>query len=1116
MRRGRRAPRGRTRVPGLVGGAAALAVLLLAPIARAVTLTPPAESLVKPGTYATLVFGVDGEGQFAFEVDVPPAVQVLTSKGNVQVSGHAVVFVTAVVREGTEAGAAFTVALRLLDGGVETASARARLRVALDAGVSLQPVPELTARIGSPLYLHTTITNRGNARDRIELRAVYSKWRVHIAPSAVELDPGERASIDVTVTQTTLTSNGYRSVFYLEAASTNDPEVTTRVVVASRWYSSAVEGRPATAPQLVVSLETGVQANAKVYQGDFEGSLAYSVAPAIEGDLSDFVSGEAHTNRLAGDVSHPFANTPSGLSLALNAPSWNAAMDAYPGHYSVATHFDVGAWGVEVDGRLIPSPADTVYGVTVRGISQLPWLDLRLSAGSSQVGGTRTDSLRADYSVPLLPSLDLGLGAQLAGYDQPGQPYSVVAAVNQSFGWRNRDFEVSESYSGVPQSGTHSIGLSGGSRLPYPYGVRASTSYSFSPTDSSWTNYLTLYAQPLRGVTTDVRGSLLRTDDGISPSMSWTVSPHVVLAYSPSVDFGGSLGLGYTHGDVLLGDGPIWDRYSLGLNLGVFGVQLQLLGVYQESTAYADRPQAFDFKGAFTATYSFGLGTDLALGYAYIQSRTDTLSVEDDINASWVQNFANGVHTLVAYDRVLKPIEPSSSETVTLGVTVDDFLAPGVVLTGLYSLTSPTSVLDFATPGTHRFSLGISHTFEFAFDTPDVVVQSFGGRRGAELAGTAFLDANLDGVRQPEEAPLTGLTVAVAGLQTVTDGKGAFSLRVPEGTYQLSFPKGLPATVDLEGTAQVTLVENQDVKRDLAFAPVASLPVSVFYDDNDNGVRDEGEQGIPYGGVLIEGASSRSIQTDGDGNALATGLLPGSYTVRADAALLPPGMRATGEPVAVTLQPGERHDPVAVGAARPRREVVQTFAGSRLAVLPRVSPARVPRGAELQVQAFTVGEPTRVVVTLPGGADIPLTRREGGAWAATVRIDPDTPLGELKLTIRAEGDGAGVERDATVTVTDDPPFSPSALRGAVGTDAQLSLGTMFKAASARIVLPDGKEVSLTSEDGYHWKGHWQVPTTPGPQAARLLVDGEDVGGMTLIAVAESEPTGGQAAPGEGP
>ncbi|MEJ2219037.1 MAG: hypothetical protein P8099_20820, partial [Gemmatimonadota bacterium] len=87
---------------------------------------------------------------------------------------------------------------------------------------------------------------------------------------------------------------------------------------------------------------------------------------------------------------------------------------------------------------------------------------------------------------------------------------------------------------------------------------------------------------------------------------------------------------------------------------------------------------------------------------------------------------------------------------------------------------------------------------------------------------------------------------------------------------------------------------------------------------------------------------------------------------------------------------------------------------------------------------------------------------------------------------------------------------------AVGPDAPLSLTVMFKAASARIVLPNGKEVSLTSEDGYHWTGHWQVPTTPGPQAARLLVDGEDVGGMTLIAVAESEPTGGQAAPGGGP
>lgn len=1101
------------RVPTLV---AAAVLLLLAPVARAVTLTPPAETVVKPGAYATLVFSVDGDGQFAYAVDVQQPAQVLTTKGNVNVSGHTVVFVTAVVREGAEAGAVFPVSLRLLDGGVVAASAEARLRVALDAGVSLQPVPELTARIGSPLYLHTTVTNRGNARDRIELRAVYAKWRVHITPSVVELDPGERASIDVSVTQTTMTSNGYRSVFYLEAASTNDPEVASRVTVASRWYSSSVEGKPATAPQLVVSLDTGVLASAKIYQGDFEGSLSYSVVPAIEGDLSDFVWGEAHTNRLAGDVSHPFANTPSGLSLAFDAPTWNAAMEAYPGRYSVATHFDAGAWGVEVDGRVVPSPTNTAFGLTVRGISQLPWLDLRLSAGSSQVAGERTDSVRADYSVPLAADLDLALGAQVAGYDQPGLPYSVVAGVSQSLGWHTEEFELTESYSGVPQAGTHSIGLSGGSRLPYPYGVRASTSYSFSPSDNNWTNFLTLYGQPESWLTADVRGSIIRSDDGISPSVTWSVSPHMVFAFTPSTDLGGSLGLGYTHGDVIQGDGPIWDRYSLGLNLGVYGVQIQLRGVYQESEPYADKPKAFDFKAAIAATYSFGIGTDLSLSYAYIQSRTDTLSVEDDINLSWVQNFANGVHTLVGYDRVLKPTEPSSTETVTLGVTVDDFILEGVELTGLYSLTSPTSVLDFATPGTHRLSVGISHTFEFAFDTPGAVVQAFGGRRGAELAGTAFLDANLDGVRQPEEAALAGLTVSVAGLQTVTDAKGAFSLRVPEGTYRLAFPKGLPATVDLEGTAEVTLVENQDVKRDLPFAPVASLPVSVFYDDNNNGVRDEGEQGIPYGGVLIEGASNRSIQTDADGTALVTGLLPGNYAVVADAALLPAGMRATGEPVTVTLRPSERHEPVAVGAARPRREVVQTFGGARLAVLPRVSPARVPRGAELQVQAFTVGQAARVAVTLPGGAEIALTRQKGTTWAGTVRIGRDTPLGELKLGVRAEGDDTTVEREAIVTVTDDPPFSPAAIRGAVGTEAPLSVSVMFKAASARIALPDGTEVPLTSEDGYHWTGRWHVPTTPGPQAGRLLVDGEDVGGITLIAVTESEPTAGHAAPGEGP
>jgi hypothetical protein len=67
-----------------------------------------------------------------------------------------------------------------------------------------------------------------------------------------------------------------------------------------------------------------------------------------------------------------------------------------------------------------------------------------------------------------------------------------------------------------------------------------------------------------------------------------------------------------------------------------------------------------------------------------------------------------------------------------------------------------------------------------------------------EVRGTAWLDANRDGLRQPWEAPLAGAPVSVAGQTVVTDQSGRFVfVGIPAGAYQpvAALPDGLQATV---------------------------------------------------------------------------------------------------------------------------------------------------------------------------------------------------------------------------------------------------------------------------------------------------------------------------------
>jgi uncharacterized repeat protein (TIGR01451 family)/fimbrial isopeptide formation D2 family protein len=198
----------------------------------------------------------------------------------------------------------------------------------------------------------------------------------------------------------------------------------------------------------------------------------------------------------------------------------------------------------------------------------------------------------------------------------------------------------------------------------------------------------------------------------------------------------------------------------------------------------------------------------------------------------------------------------------------------------------------------------ITNTARVGSDTPDptpennvddvpVSIGEFG-----VVVGHLFIDLDGDGVQDPEEPNLPGITLIV------TD-----SLGVPHsvtsdasGHYTITLPSG-PAVVDVDETTlppsyyqtagndidPITVVDGEttdagdDGYRSDLLDGELSLGDHVWYDADKNGVQDGNEEGVSY--VLVQlytsdGVFVSQMRTDGDGYYLFTGLKAGSYKLR--------------------------------------------------------------------------------------------------------------------------------------------------------------------------------------------------------------------------------------------
>ncbi|MFC0384411.1 SdrD B-like domain-containing protein [Muricoccus vinaceus] len=206
----------------------------------------------------------------------------------------------------------------------------------------------------------------------------------------------------------------------------------------------------------------------------------------------------------------------------------------------------------------------------------------------------------------------------------------------------------------------------------------------------------------------------------------------------------------------------------------------------------------------------------------------------------------------------------------------------------------------------------------------------------ARLGGNVFLDMNGNGLQDPGEGGIAGVTVRLldvagndTGRSTASDATGQylFSDLVP-GSYAVSFARpaaqaftlanvGANDAIDSDAdratgrTASIALPAGADDRSlDAGLYVPASLGDRVFHDLNANGLQDAGESGLA--GIALRlldaaGATLATTTTDASGAYLFSGLIPATYRIAAEAAnwSVSPSNRG-GEATDSDLDPGAR------------------------------------------------------------------------------------------------------------------------------------------------------------------------------------------------------------------
>lgn len=244
-------------------------------------------------------------------------------------------------------------------------------------------------------------------------------------------------------------------------------------------------------------------------------------------------------------------------------------------------------------------------------------------------------------------------------------------------------------------------------------------------------------------------------------------------------------------------------------------------------------------------------------------------------------------------------IEPTQPPGTINGITTAGTV--GAVSSGTATpVTTPASAItniNLLTPG----SASINNLFG------EVATNS-------SISGRIWLDMNNDGVVDPGETGIAGVTVRLTGtdiagnpvsVDVVTDASGNYSFTdLAPGTYEVTEPTqpantfngqtvpgstggtGTPPSNPVSSIVPISLGTNQhSTNNNFGEIPGASIAGRVYNDSNDDGHVDPGEAGIAGVEIVLTGTDDLgnpvhlTTVTDGDGRYHFDGLRPGTYKV---------------------------------------------------------------------------------------------------------------------------------------------------------------------------------------------------------------------------------------------
>ena len=739
-------------------------------------------------------------------------------------------------------------------------------------------------------------------------------------------------------------------------------------------------------------------------------SLRYSLQPTIGGRLSDYVKGSLGIAGLDGSLKRPLPENPT-FGVQLEGERWTADLEGGRDGFGVRGTLDTGSWKFRSRARYSRLVGGQVYNAGVGASTQVAGGPLDVEVATTVVrqdGETqRTDTLGVRYGRRLSPNLDLNVGVAGVGFSAAGR-YQGDLFVTEELSYVTNSFDVTQTYSGS-LSGIHTLGVSGGLSGIQPFGVRAAASLQRQPGGLTWSaSGLGLYSGPggfgasvsgrLQGGTVPGARTQFQATAGItSPSLRLGGAAVAgAAAYTIASDDDTPGGLAHTvQVNASLSAEPLsanalarWDRNPVPTGGSQDKLYLGLTG------AYAWR------SNTFAALYSFerrsGPVPGTPAGSPQNPSTTQTLGL------SWERAWTDRINTRldINHAEIWTGTERRRPDQAALTIGIRDVGLPGINVNTGYRVIAPNGLL--AGSLTQGVRLGVSYDFNRVIATPDFLINAFGGRRGGEVRGVLYRDTNLNGKQDDGESGLPGVTVRVGSASTVSDVQGRYSVRAPLGRFPLTFPEGLPATVEALNPPEVVVAENSRSEQNVAFAPVGNLEVLVFDDTNRNGTPDPGEPPIPYGGVSLSGPAVRTVQADSRGYARLGTLPPGTYTVALNPASLPEDYIPTTEAKRAELTIGERLPPLALGAAMPPRQAVTTYTGGTLAVLGRLSSGPSTPGGKVVLTVQTQGA-RAVSVEVLGQTLNPAL--EGNRASLEFTVPTGTAPGSYDVKVTATGDG---------------------------------------------------------------------------------------------------------------